>query len=215
MERRYALVFMCLIIPLCLTDANLSNRVVLEPFDFLFDAAVDAYYKSDWLSVILNMEKALKNKAAVRRVKAECRLSCANRTAFGEPMNGLGVPIPGAGAVEDLGFFQRILKRADCVNSCEIEKLGPPTVHQVSEELELEFKKRTPYNYLQVAYFKGREFGGVQEKSAKKSAWWSVEAEPHGMGLHELVRGGELQFIDEIMNADSYCQILEEKMLLL
>jgi len=62
--------------------------------------------------------------------------------------------MPGTGAVEDLAFFQTILKRADCVNACESEKLGPPTLYKVSETIEQEFKKRTPYNYLQVAYFK-------------------------------------------------------------
>ncbi|XP_071350885.1 prolyl 3-hydroxylase 1 [Trachinotus anak] len=154
MELRYALLSLCLILPLCTSDSNLSNDLVLEPYDFLFDTAVEAYYKGDWLSVILNMEKALRNKATVRNVKAQCRLSCANQTAFGDPLAGLGVPIPGAGSVEDLGFFQKILKRADCVNSCETEKLGSPNMHLVGEEVELEFKKRTPYNYLQVAYFK-------------------------------------------------------------
>lgn len=139
---------------MCLSDGYLSNYATLEPYDLLFDTAVEAYYKNDWMSVILNMEKALRNKATVRKVKAHCRISCANQTAFSEPITGLGVPIPGAGAVEDLGFFQKILKRADCVNSCEIEKLGPPTVHKIGAEIELEFSKRTPYNYLQVAYFK-------------------------------------------------------------
>ncbi len=147
MERRYALIFFCFIVPLCTSDTDLSSRFVLEPCDFLFDTAVEAYYKGDWLSVILNMEKALRNKATVRNVKVQCRLSCANQTA-------LGVPIPGAGSVEDLGFFQKILRRADCVNSCETEKLGSSTMHQVTEDVQLEFNKRTPYNYLQVAYFK-------------------------------------------------------------
>uniref|UniRef100_A0A7N8YJV5 procollagen-proline 3-dioxygenase n=1 Tax=Mastacembelus armatus TaxID=205130 RepID=A0A7N8YJV5_9TELE len=154
MELRYALHFLCLTLPLCTSDNNLSSHSLLEPYDFLFDTAVEAYSKGDWFSVILNMEKALRNEATVRSVKARCRVSCANQTAFGEPLGGLGVPIPGAGSVEDLGFFQKILKRAECVKSCETEKLGPLTVHQVSEEVELEFKKRTPYNYLQVAYFK-------------------------------------------------------------
>lgn len=154
MELRYSLTFLSLLLPLCSAGSNLSSHLVLEPYDFLFDTAVEAYYKGDWLTVILNMEKALRNKATVRKVKAQCRLSCANHTAFGEPLAGMGVPIPGAGSVEDLGFFQKILKRADCVNSCETEKLGTPTLHQVTEEVELEFKKRTPYNYLQVAYFK-------------------------------------------------------------
>uniref|UniRef100_A0AAQ5WXD0 procollagen-proline 3-dioxygenase n=1 Tax=Amphiprion ocellaris TaxID=80972 RepID=A0AAQ5WXD0_AMPOC len=150
----YALIFLGVVAPFCASDSNLSSHSVLEPYDFLFDTAVEAYYKGDWLTVILNMEKALKNKATVRNAKAQCRISCANQSAFGEPVAGLGVPIPGAGSVEDLGFFQKILKRADCVKSCETEKLGSPTLHQVSEEVELEFKKRTPYNYLQVAYFK-------------------------------------------------------------
>uniref|UniRef100_A0A8C4ECP8 procollagen-proline 3-dioxygenase n=1 Tax=Dicentrarchus labrax TaxID=13489 RepID=A0A8C4ECP8_DICLA len=154
MELRYALLLSCLVVPLCAADTNLSSHFVLEPYDFLFDTAVEAYYKGDWLTVILNMEKALRNKATVRSVKAQCRMSCANRTSFGDRLAGLGVPIPGSGSVEDLGFFQKILKRADCVNSCETEKLGSPTMHQVTGEVQLEFSKRTPYNYLQVAYFK-------------------------------------------------------------
>ncbi|XP_053171884.1 prolyl 3-hydroxylase 1 [Scomber japonicus] len=154
MDPRYLLPLVSLLLPLCISDTDMSNHIVLEPYDFLFDTAVEAYYKGDWLTVILNMEKALRNKATIRKVKAQCRLSCANNTAFGEPLVGLGVPIPGAGSVEDLGFFQKILIRADCVKSCEIEKLGTPTMHLVSEEVELEFKKRSPYNYLQVAYFK-------------------------------------------------------------
>uniref|UniRef100_A0AAR2JUY5 procollagen-proline 3-dioxygenase n=1 Tax=Pygocentrus nattereri TaxID=42514 RepID=A0AAR2JUY5_PYGNA len=126
----------------------------LEPYDLLFDNAVEAYYKQDWLSVILHMERALKHKSMVRKVRTECRLACANHTAFEEAMPGVGAPIPGTGAVEDLGFFQKVLKRAECVSSCESEKLGPPSLHKVGDDVELEFKKRTPYNYLQVAYFK-------------------------------------------------------------
>ncbi|KAM4588310.1 prolyl 3-hydroxylase 1 [Odontesthes bonariensis] len=154
MELRYALLFLCLAAPPCMSDTDLNSPFVLEPYDFLFDTAVEAYYKGDWLTVILNMEKALRNKATVRKVKAQCRLNCANQTAFGAPSAGSEVAVPGAGSVDDLGFFQKILKRADCVSSCETEKLGLPTMHLVGEEVELEFKKRTPYNYLQVAYFK-------------------------------------------------------------
>ncbi|KAM3622157.1 uncharacterized protein V6R79_021044 [Siganus canaliculatus] len=154
MELRYLPVCLCLLVTLCTSGADVSRHVVLEPYDFLFDAAVEAYYKGDWLTVILNMEKALRNKATVRKVKTQCRLNCANQTAFSDRMAGLGVPIPGAGSVEDLGFFQKILKRADCVNSCETEKLGSLTLHEVTDDVEMEFTKRTPYNYLQVAYFK-------------------------------------------------------------
>nr|XP_057910945.1 prolyl 3-hydroxylase 1 [Doryrhamphus excisus] len=129
------------------------SHVCSENYDCLFDSAVEAYYKHDWLSVILNMEKALRNRAAVLKVTAGCRLSCANQTALGAPLAGVGVPIPGVGSVEDLGFFQQVLQRAQCVNSCQQDKLAF-SLHPVSQEVELEFKKRTPYNYLQVAYFK-------------------------------------------------------------
>uniref|UniRef100_A0AAY4BU37 procollagen-proline 3-dioxygenase n=2 Tax=Denticeps clupeoides TaxID=299321 RepID=A0AAY4BU37_9TELE len=127
--------------------AAAGSCALLEPHDLLFDTAVEAYYKGDWLTVILNMERALKTRSTVRKVRAQCRTACSNQTGFGGS-------VPGVGPAEDLGFFQELLRRADCVNSCEREKVGAATLHRVSEEVELEFRKRTPYNYLQVAYFK-------------------------------------------------------------
>uniref|UniRef100_A0A3B4A4N5 procollagen-proline 3-dioxygenase n=1 Tax=Periophthalmus magnuspinnatus TaxID=409849 RepID=A0A3B4A4N5_9GOBI len=182
MERlRYFAVVLCLFCPsFTSADTSTGTRPFLEPYDFLFDTAVEAYNKGDWFSVILNMEKALRNKAAVHRVRAECRLSCANHTAFSEPVAGLGVPIPGVGSVDDLGFFQKILKRADCVKSCENEKLGPPTMHLASAETELEFKKRTPYNYLQVAYFKIDKLD-----KAVAAANTFFQANPHHMEMKQ------------------------------
>lgn len=141
-----------------LSDAQTDVSTGLEPYDLLFDNGVEAYYKGDWMTVILNMERALKNKSLVRKTKAECRLACANKTAFVENIPGVGPAIPGAGSIEDLGFFQSVLKRADCITSCENEKLGAYTFHRVTDEMELEFRKRTPYNYLQVAYFKVKNY---------------------------------------------------------
>uniref|UniRef100_A0A8C4S5Z1 procollagen-proline 3-dioxygenase n=1 Tax=Erpetoichthys calabaricus TaxID=27687 RepID=A0A8C4S5Z1_ERPCA len=131
-----------------------SAEPPLEPYDQLYDRGVEAYYRGDWKSVILNIERALRNKGAIRRARAECRLSCANQTQFGEPLPDFGVPLPGQGPVHDLAFFDKILRRADCLQNCESGKLGELSMHKVSEETELEFQKRSPYNYLQVAYFK-------------------------------------------------------------
>ncbi|KAM9798704.1 prolyl 3-hydroxylase 1 isoform X2 [Syngnathus typhle] len=156
MELTFALTVIWLLLPSHASTSYLSTRFVLEPYDLLFDTAVEAYYNEDWLSVILNMEKALRNRATVRKVKADCRLGCANQSAFEDhsTTTGFGIPIPGAGSVEDLAFFWKILRRADCVNSCQAEKLGQATLHLVGQAVELEFTRRTPYNYLQVAYFK-------------------------------------------------------------
>ncbi|XP_076862351.1 prolyl 3-hydroxylase 1 isoform X2 [Brachyhypopomus gauderio] len=209
-----------------LCDTQLSG--VLEPYDLLFDNAVEAYYKQDWMSVILNMERALRNKGAVRKVRAHCRLSCANQSAFGEPVPGLGVPVPGVGPIEDLGFFQRVLKRAECVSTCETEKLGPASLHKVSDEVELEFKKRSPYNYLQVAYFKINKLdkavaaahtfyvanpdhvemrqnldyyslmAGVQEKDFK-----DLEARPH---MEEFLEGKRLYSTEDFPSATEHLE---------
>ncbi|XP_041129875.1 prolyl 3-hydroxylase 1-like [Polyodon spathula] len=141
-------------LPKSAADIQLNSNAPLEPYDLLYDNAIEAYYTGDWKSVILNMERALRNKGALRRAKAHCCLLCANQTGFGEPLPGLGMALPGMGPVEDLGFFQKVVKRAACIHECEMEKVGPASLHQVSEEVALEFRKRSPYNYLQVAYFK-------------------------------------------------------------
>nr|XP_006013743.1 PREDICTED: prolyl 3-hydroxylase 1-like [Latimeria chalumnae] len=141
-------------LPRSAQELKLTLSLPLEPYDLLFDNGVEAYNKGDWPSVILNMEKALHTKAALRRARAQCRFHCANLTGFGEPLAGFGLPVPGWGVVQDLVFFDKVLKRAECLKQCEVEKMGPASLHQVGEEVELEFKKRNPYNYLQVAYFK-------------------------------------------------------------
>ncbi|MGH0126939.1 UNVERIFIED_CONTAM: hypothetical protein FKN15_029996 [Acipenser sinensis] len=141
-------------LPKSAADIQLNSNAPLEPYDLLYDNAIEAYYILDWKSVILNMERALRNKGALRRAKAHCCLLCANQTGFGEPLPGLGMALPGMGPVEDLGFFQKVVKRAACIHECEMEKVGPASLHKVSEEVALEFRKRSPYNYLQVAYFK-------------------------------------------------------------
>uniref|UniRef100_UPI00398EB076 prolyl 3-hydroxylase 1 n=1 Tax=Pristiophorus japonicus TaxID=55135 RepID=UPI00398EB076 len=124
-----------------------ADRAPLESYDRLFSAAVEAYYRSDWQGVIINMERALQNQVALRRTKIRCRAHCAHKAGFA---------ISGGGQdfFFDMNFFNTVLRKADCLRECEDAKLGPYSMHQISEELLLEFHKRTPYNYLQMAYFK-------------------------------------------------------------
>uniref|UniRef100_A0A8C8DDN6 procollagen-proline 3-dioxygenase n=1 Tax=Oncorhynchus tshawytscha TaxID=74940 RepID=A0A8C8DDN6_ONCTS len=192
---RFVVAILGVCIPYCRSDVQLSSNVILEPYDLLFDTAVEAYYKGDWMTVILNMERALRNKAAIRRVKAHCRITCANQSAFGEPLSSMVVPVPGAGSVEDLGFFQKIMKRADCVNTCESEKIGPPTIHKVTEDVDLEFKKRTPYNYLQVAYFKAEFLAGKRYYSS----------DSFGLAIDHFEAA-----VEEYFSADQECRALCE-----
>uniref|UniRef100_A0A8C8SC25 procollagen-proline 3-dioxygenase n=2 Tax=Pelusios castaneus TaxID=367368 RepID=A0A8C8SC25_9SAUR len=115
-----------------------------EPPDALFAAGSEAYARGDWASVILHMERALRARAALRSQLVRCRLGCANSTAWPEGE-------PGPPALSDLLFFQQLLRRAACLRACAP---GSQSRYMVSEDLELEFRKRSPYNYLQVAYFK-------------------------------------------------------------
>ncbi|XP_040284584.1 prolyl 3-hydroxylase 1 [Bufo bufo] len=120
----------------------------MEPYDLLYNTGVQAYHREDWPSVVLSMEKALRNRELLRRNRMTCRIQCANVSDY-------STQPPGWGPVQDLSFFQRVLETADCVKKCEKEKMGAASTYfMASEELETEFRKRTPYNYLQVAYFK-------------------------------------------------------------
>lgn len=129
----------------------------LESYDQLFDKGVEAYNRGDWSSVILHMERALRSREALRKRRAECARQCeAQEPSFGALMESPG---PGTGsapaALYDIHFFRQIFGRAQCLSSCHLQRLrAPPSMYVISEEMELEFRKRSPYNYLQVAYYK-------------------------------------------------------------
>ncbi|XP_064253074.1 prolyl 3-hydroxylase 1 isoform X2 [Passer domesticus] len=115
--------------------------------DALFAAGAEAYARGDWPTVVLQMERALRARAAVRSRLMRCRLHCANATA-GPPEGTESQPDP---VLRDLWFFRALLRRAACLRGC-----GPaaPSRYRLGEELDREFRRRSPYNYLQVAYFK-------------------------------------------------------------
>lgn len=120
--------------------------------DLLFAEGTAAYARGDWPGVVLSMERALRSRAALRALRLRCRTRCA--ADFPWKLDPDSAPsltqASGAAALHDLHFFEGLLRRAACLRRC----LGPPAAHSLSEELELEFHKRSPYNYLQVAYFK-------------------------------------------------------------
>ncbi|XP_012923643.1 prolyl 3-hydroxylase 1 isoform X2 [Heterocephalus glaber] len=120
--------------------------------DLLFAEGTAAYARGDWAGVVLSMERALRSRAALRALRLRCRTQCAADLPWElDPGSAPSLPAdPGAAALHDLRFFGGLLRRAACLRRC----LGPPAPHALSEELELEFRKRSPYNYLQVAYFK-------------------------------------------------------------
>ncbi|XP_006153781.2 prolyl 3-hydroxylase 1 [Tupaia chinensis] len=120
--------------------------------DLLFAEGTAAYARGDWAGVVLSMERALRSRAALRALRLRCSTRCAAEVPWELDPDVVPslAPASGAAALHDLRFFGGLLHRAACLRRC----LGRSAAHSLSEELELEFRKRSPYNYLQVAYFK-------------------------------------------------------------
>uniref|UniRef100_A0A8C4PY12 procollagen-proline 3-dioxygenase n=1 Tax=Eptatretus burgeri TaxID=7764 RepID=A0A8C4PY12_EPTBU len=133
------------------------------PADVLYSDAVDAYERGDWTAMVELMGSALRSVRSVRRAQLACHRTCREASEF--PFSSTSSPIAGLStshnssnetywsALEELRFFEVLLRRAECLSRCEKHHLGEPSLHIMSEELKSEFIKRTPYHYLQLAYF--------------------------------------------------------------
>ncbi|XP_059945624.1 prolyl 3-hydroxylase 1 [Mesoplodon densirostris] len=136
----------------CRAEAESEAEWDMTAPDLLFSEGTAAYARGDWAGVVLSMERALRSRAALRALRLRCRTRCAADLPWElDPDSPPSLAqASGAAALHDLRFFGGLLRRAACLRRC----LGPSATHSLSEELELEFSKRSPYNYLQVAYFK-------------------------------------------------------------
>ncbi|TKC38939.1 hypothetical protein EI555_020943 [Monodon monoceros] len=136
----------------CRAEAESEAEWDMTAPDLLFAEGTAAYARGDWAGVVLSMERALRSRAALRALRLRCRTRCAADLPWElDPDSPPSLAqASGAAALHDLRFFGGLLRRAACLRRC----LGPSATHSLSEELELEFSKRSPYNYLQVAYFK-------------------------------------------------------------
>ncbi|XP_061682356.1 prolyl 3-hydroxylase 2 [Syngnathoides biaculeatus] len=117
------------------------SSATLEPYDLLYDDAVRAFYSGDYGGVVRTMERALSSYDGVRRSRVRCRLRCQDQHPFGD-------------VVSDLAFFDVVLRRAVCMDDCIEQDIGVQSVHKVSEDVVQDFRRRIPYNYLQMAYLK-------------------------------------------------------------
>lgn len=125
-----------------LLAASLSTSAgILQPFDLLYDSAVQAFYSGDYGAVVRYMEAALGSYREVRSTRIRCRLRCQDKHQFPDGFS-------------ELPFFDAVLRRAACASACIEEKLGPQSVHKVSDDVLQDFHRRIPYNYLQLAYQK-------------------------------------------------------------
>ncbi|XP_059819210.1 prolyl 3-hydroxylase 2-like [Hypanus sabinus] len=118
-----------------------ADGPLLEPFDLLYEEGIRAYYRSDWPEVVRAMEAAVDSYRQLRRLQVRCRLECAARHGLGQSGDQL---------------VATVLHRADCIRRCQTGYMGPASIYRVSPDIEHEFERRGPYNYLQLAYYKGK-----------------------------------------------------------
>ncbi|XP_071764660.2 prolyl 3-hydroxylase 2 isoform X1 [Centroberyx gerrardi] len=157
-----------------------SSTAFLEPYDLLYDNAVQAFYKSDYTSVVRFMEGALSSYAEVRRTKVRCRLRCQDQHPFDA-------------AFSDLRFFDVVLRRSACMNKCIEEKIGTQSMHKVSEDVVQDFHRRIPYNYLQLAYQKLKQ---PDKAAAAAHTYFQANPEHVEMGQN-LEQYKDLQGVQE------------------
>uniref|UniRef100_A0A672YZV9 procollagen-proline 3-dioxygenase n=1 Tax=Sphaeramia orbicularis TaxID=375764 RepID=A0A672YZV9_9TELE len=165
---------------LTVLSSSSSSSSSLEPFDLLYDNAVQAFYSSDYPNVVRYMEGALRSYAELRRTKVRCRLRCQDQHPFDDTFS-------------DLRFFDVVLRRAACMNTCIEDKLGAQSMHKVSEDVVQDFNRRIPYNYLQLAYQKLK-----QSDKAAAAAHTYFQANPEHVEMGQnLEQYKDLQGVQE------------------
>lgn len=127
------------------------SAAALEPYDVLYSSGVEALQRGDYTGVVHYMEKALENFTQVRKSKIRCGLKCRDQ----HKLDATATQTETATATTtELQMFDAILRRAACLNDCLGRKLGPPSLHKVHADIDQDFNRRIPYNYLQLAYNK-------------------------------------------------------------
>uniref|UniRef100_A0A3B3RYT7 Prolyl 3-hydroxylase 2 n=1 Tax=Paramormyrops kingsleyae TaxID=1676925 RepID=A0A3B3RYT7_9TELE len=151
---------------------------LLEPFDRLYQDGTDAFYRNDFNNAVLYIEKALHSYYELRRTKIHCRLLCLDQHPS-----------------EAAQFFGSAMLRASCLNKCMHEKVGPQSLHKVSEEITQEFRKRTPHEFLQLACNKLRgEDKAAAAESCVHSNLEHVEEDQNPKRDQHFQTGREAQY---------------------
>ncbi|KAA0712283.1 Prolyl 3-hydroxylase 2 [Triplophysa tibetana] len=150
----------------CILQALLLSSATLQPFDLLYNNAVEAFYKGEYGDVVRYMESALSSFSEVRETRISCRLRCTDHHRFGDLQ------------IEE-AFFEVILHRANCMNECIERKLGAQSMHKVSDDVIQDFNRRIPYNYLQLAY---RKLGQPDKAASAAHTYFQANPEHVEMG---------------------------------
>ncbi|XP_060934558.1 prolyl 3-hydroxylase 2 [Limanda limanda] len=163
-----------------LASSSSSASSFLEPCDLLYESAVQAFTSGDYGGVVRFMEAALSSYSDARSTRVRCRLRCQDE----QPLDG---------SCSDLSLLDAVLRRAACMDECIEEKLGAQSVHKVSEDVVQDFRRRIPYNYLQLAYQKLKQ---PEKAAAAAHTYFQANPEHVEMGQN-LEQYKDLQGVEE------------------
>ncbi|XP_056460619.1 prolyl 3-hydroxylase 2 [Gadus chalcogrammus] len=143
-----------------------SSAAILKPYDLLYENAVRSFTEGDYTNAVRYMEGALSSYAEVTSAQVRCRLRCQDQHPFDAPFR-------------ELQFFEVVLHRSACINTCIEEKIGTQSMHKVSEDVIQDFNRRIPYNYLQLAYQKLKQ---PEDAAAAAHTYFQANPEHVEMG---------------------------------
>uniref|UniRef100_A0A4W4FLY8 procollagen-proline 3-dioxygenase n=1 Tax=Electrophorus electricus TaxID=8005 RepID=A0A4W4FLY8_ELEEL len=152
----------------------------LSPYDLLYHNGIEAFSRGDYTNVVRYMEKALRSFSEVHETKIRCRLKCKDQHSLDRFLT-------------DLQLFDVILRRAACLNDCTERKIGPQSMHKVTEEVTQDFNRRVPYNYLQLAYQKLKQ---LDKAAAAAHTYFQANPE-HVEMIQDLEQYKALEGVEE------------------
>uniref|UniRef100_A0A4W4FMS1 procollagen-proline 3-dioxygenase n=1 Tax=Electrophorus electricus TaxID=8005 RepID=A0A4W4FMS1_ELEEL len=150
------------------------------PYDLLYHNGIEAFSRGDYTNVVRYMEKALRSFSEVHETKIRCRLKCKDQHSLDRFLT-------------DLQLFDVILRRAACLNDCTERKIGPQSMHKVTEEVTQDFNRRVPYNYLQLAYQKLKQ---LDKAAAAAHTYFQANPE-HVEMIQDLEQYKALEGVEE------------------
>ncbi|XP_038629555.1 prolyl 3-hydroxylase 1-like isoform X2 [Scyliorhinus canicula] len=121
-----------------------SDPLLQQPYDLLYAGGLREYHQYHWAKAVSLLERALLSHSALRRLRTRCQRLCVQQDPGGNSWDPL----------DSLQFFQSLLHRAACLQHCVTASLGQQSRHMVTETVQADFQRRTPYNYLQLIYYR-------------------------------------------------------------
>ncbi|XP_060578759.1 prolyl 3-hydroxylase 1-like isoform X3 [Ruditapes philippinarum] len=109
-----------------------------------YDLGMDAYRQEKWPKCAEFFQRAIDDFHFFKDTVIDCRLNCKKgQPEFKEISHQL--------------IFHDILERSNCLRRCKKKKLGDRAEEEIEMVYDKKFEERTPYNFMQFCYFKGKK----------------------------------------------------------